>query len=507
MITIIENSKKTVLFVLALFIGIACTKDHEETMDSFANNLKITGVVIGGSNTDGKFRMITFDIKWDNNWQTSSSPDNWDAVWVFIKYKVGNEEWRHATLSDNSSEHLAPSGTIINTTEDGKGVFIYSSENRNAAFNATEVSLRWNLGLDDVEDDAVVNVKVFGLEMVYIPQGSFYAGDNGYSLASFTKGSNDKRPWFITSENAIEVTNTVSNGYYYNSSKDYWNETWNASEDLTGVSFIIPSDFPKGYRAIYCMKYELTQQQYVDFLNTLSNTQSANRYDNANFNDYGYTISENNGVYSTSHPNRACGFLSPADGFAYTDWAGLRPMTELEFEKICRGSGKPAISGEFAWGTTYAKNALSVDGTENDREYITTSGANSYYLESNFEPQFPLNVGIFSGSGKSREQSGAAYYGVMEMSTNLSETCISIGNKYGRAFTYRNGDGQLATYGFTDESNWPLSDGIGAGYRGGCFAREKYFMQISNREDATVAIDTDHRHIPLGFRGVRTVSF
>ncbi|MFH1851317.1 MAG: hypothetical protein ABIA75_03145 [Candidatus Neomarinimicrobiota bacterium] len=116
-------------------------------------------------------------------------------------------------------------------------------------------------------------------------------------------------------------------------------------------------------------------------------------------------------------------------------------------------------------------------------------------------------VGIFAGPGKSREQSGAAYYGVMEMSTNLSETCVSIGNEYGRVFTYRNGDGQLSADGFTDENDWPLSNGIGAGYRGGCFGREKYFMQVSNREDATVAIDGDHRHIPLGFRGVRTVLY
>lgn len=112
MITIIENSKKTILFVLAVFIGIACTKDYVETLDSFANNLKITEVIVGAPNTGGKFRMITIDIKWDNNWQTSSSPDNWDAVWVFIKYKVGSDEWRHATLSDNSSEHIASSGTL-----------------------------------------------------------------------------------------------------------------------------------------------------------------------------------------------------------------------------------------------------------------------------------------------------------------------------------------------------------------------------------------------------------
>ena len=41
------------------------------------------------------------------------------------------------------------------------------------------------------------------------------------------------------------------------------------------------------------MKYELFQQQYVDFLNSLNSTQAANRYDRANYNQYVYTIQEN----------------------------------------------------------------------------------------------------------------------------------------------------------------------------------------------------------------------
>jgi formylglycine-generating enzyme required for sulfatase activity len=361
--------------------------------------------------------------------------------------------------------------------------------------------------MDHVADDAVVSVKVLGLVMVYIPEGSFNAGDNGSSNAALTKGSNDNRPWFITSEDAIEVTDTASDGYYYISSRDIWTDRWNASEDVTGAKFTLPADFPKGYRPIYCMKYELTQQQYVDFLNTLNSTQALNRYDTANFNHFGYTISENNGVYSTTHPDRACGFISPADGYAYADWAGLRPMTELEFEKICRGSGNPAIDLEFAWGTTYSKNAVLARGTETDREYVTNARANSYYLEEDFQAQFPLNAGIFAGPGKSRELSGAAYYGVMEMSTNLSELCVTIGNSYGRAFTYRNGNGQLAPDGFNDESFWPLRDGKGGGYRGGCFANERLHMCISVRVEAALEIDNAHRHIPWGFRGVRTVTF
>jgi formylglycine-generating enzyme required for sulfatase activity len=182
-------------------------------------------------------------------------------------------------------------------------------------------------------------------------------------------------------------------------------------------------------------------------------------------------------------------------------------MTELEFEKICRGSENQVVELEFAWGTTYSKNATAVTGTESDREYLTSTGANSYFLQDNFQGQFPLNTGIFAGPGKSREKSGAAYYGVMEMSTNLSELCVSIGNEFGRLFTYQNGDGRLGHDGYANEINWPLRDGRGGGYRGGCFANEQLHMCTSVRVEAAVEINYSHRHIPWGFRGVRTVSF
>ena len=46
----------------------------------------------------------------------------------------------------------------------------------------------------------------------------------------------------------------------------------------------------------------------------------------------------------------ACNWLSWADVAAYLDWSGLRPMTELEFEKACRGPNAP-VAGEYAWGS------------------------------------------------------------------------------------------------------------------------------------------------------------
>ena len=500
--------RKALLFATAVLLGLSCVScapAEEISPDHSPVNVTVSRVAVGGPRTDGRFRMITFDICWDYSWRTNDPPGNWDAAWVFLKYRVGGGEWKHATLSTDPAEHVAPAGAAVTPPSDGKGVYVHRSEAGSGTFRASGVSLRWNYGLDDVADDDAVDVRVLGLVMVHIPEGRFYAGDNGASDASLRKGSNDNRPWFIAGEEPIPVTRTASDGFYYVSSKDIWSDVWNASDDETGTEFTVPADYPKGFRAIFCMKYELTQQQYVDFLNTLDPARASQRYDGANVNRYGYTITESGGAFSTTHPDRACGFLSPADGYAYADWAGLRPMTELEFEKICRGSGNPPVAREFAWGTTYSRNAVAATGTENDREYVTRVRANCYYLEDGFQPQFPLNAGIFAGPGKSRELSGSTYYGVMEMSTNLSELCVSVGNAYGRAFTWRNGDGRLSPDGFADEAGWPLRDGRGGGYRGGCLANERLHMCVSVRVEASVAIDQAHRHIPWGFRGVRTV--
>ena len=495
---------------LSVVLNLACQEGPLDPTDEPAgplttSDLTISNMAVGVADAGGHYRMITFDIQWSHSWRTSDSLANWDAAWIFLKYRVGDGEWRHATLSSVSAQHSAPAESTLSPTPDGRGIFLYRSEEGTGAFRATGVSLRWNHGEDQVADAATVSVKVLGIEMVYIPEGGFFAGDQGQSYASLTRGANDERPWPISSENAIQVTDAESNGFYYRSSKDWWVDVWNAAEDETGTAFTLPADYPKGFRAIYAMKYEMTEQQYVDFLNTLTGVQAANRYDRANQGRFGYTISESGGVFSTAHPRRVCGFLSPADGFAFADWAGLRPMSELEFEKISRGSGSPAIPGEFAWGTTYVKNAESVTGSESDRDRVTSSGANSYYMEEGYQPQFPLNAGIFFDGGKPRELSGATFYGVLDMSGNLNETCVTIGNSYGRVFTWRNGDGQLSVDGFADEAGWPLRDGKGAGFRGGTLAVDWEALRVSDRQEAAVQIDAAHRHIPWGFRGVRTI--
>ncbi len=143
----------------------------------FANNTLVENVVLVDQDAFNDFTFVQFDVSWENSWRTSTEdPYNYDAIWVFVKYKVkGSNEWKHAAL--NTSGHTAPSGSTIDVPLDGTGGFIYRDGNGTGTFSLNGVKLRWNYGTNLVNDDDSVTVKVFAIEMVYIPQGSFYVGD------------------------------------------------------------------------------------------------------------------------------------------------------------------------------------------------------------------------------------------------------------------------------------------------------------------------------------------
>jgi hypothetical protein len=52
----------------------------------------------------GGVRLVTFDIEWDESWRGPdrptwvAAPGNWDAAWVFLKFRGDGGPWRHATL-------------------------------------------------------------------------------------------------------------------------------------------------------------------------------------------------------------------------------------------------------------------------------------------------------------------------------------------------------------------------------------------------------------------------
>ena len=116
----------------------------------------------------------------------------------------------------------------------------------------------------------------------------------------------------------------------------------------------------------------------------------------------------------------------------------------------------------------------------------------------------PLRVGIFAANGinTGRITAGASYYGIMELSGNMYERTVTIGNATGREFTGLHGDGALDASGEADVSNWPGTDAVGAGFRGGDWGRHASYLRVSDRYDA--AVTYPDRDGVYGFRAVRS---
>jgi formylglycine-generating enzyme required for sulfatase activity len=466
----------------------------------FANNITVgTPTLTNGSAAEG-YGFITLDLNWDNSWRLSSGASNWDAAWVFVKYRVSGGEWLPANL--HNTGHVAGTGTAADitaglvddnaafdaTTNPGIGAFVYRTSAGTGTFTSTGLKLRWDYGADGIAGGTNVDVKVFAIEMVRVPEGAFNAGGGGGSSA-FTS---------TTISMASATTAPTGTGSLGGASGGY----------PTGQTAPYNASWPNGYAAFYCMKYEVSQQQYVDFLNSLTQTQATARMFMAPeplIDRYAITGSVV-GSYLTTFPNVACNYLSWADGAAYADWSGLRPMTELEFEKACRGP-QAAVSGEYAWGTADIVSStytLSNEGASNESiatNYSTTAGN---AISGNTYTNGPVRVGIFAAntSNTGRVSSGASYWGVMELSGNQWERPVTIANPTGRAFTGTHGNGVLTSNGNADAVSWPGTNAVGAGWRGGSWSTDPPYLEVSNRLNAGYTDDT-RDYGTFGFRAVR----
>ena len=75
---------------------------------SLANNIQLSNINITGQNTTSDFTMVQFDLTWENSWRVSSGPSNWDAAWVFVKFRVG--------ASNPTFTGVSSSGTAVTVT-------------------------------------------------------------------------------------------------------------------------------------------------------------------------------------------------------------------------------------------------------------------------------------------------------------------------------------------------------------------------------------------------------
>ena len=465
-----------------------------------ANNITVSNISLENLN-EPDWVQVEFDLSWENSWRLSAGPSNWDAAWVFIKYRVNSGDWQHAQLSQ--TDFVAASGSTVDITTDGVGAFVYRDSDGSGDLNLQNMRLRWDYGSIDPND--IIDIQVFALEMVNVPEGPFSIGSPGSEVGKFYSWITTN-PYRVESENAITVSGGLGNLFYSTAVGG------SRPGDQLGP---IPAEFPKGFNAYYCMKYEMTQGQYVAFFNTLTSAQKIEndvtgvngKGQDTELNRNGISWEEGSASATTTSPDIPLNYVRNITLYAYLDWSGLRPITELEYEKACRGPIAPKAD-ELAWGSAnIAAATYTLINQAQPNELVTNpevGTGNAYYGLTNGTPTGPKRVGILAASAinKTREETGGSYYGIMELTGNLYERCITVGNPEGRAFTATHGDGAISAAGIANVNSWPI-DNTGIGYRGGSFFNGVNFIRVSDRYDAASSLTGSNNR--LGFRGGRSM--
>lgn len=430
--------EKIKIFFALVFFLISCT--------CFANNLKTSTPILYLEHGEA---YAVFNVSWDNGWQNSK---NHDAIWLHFKSISNNGDYHHIKVAPKGHTMMANFGNPsfqldFETTKDSIGVFIFS---KNKFRGDVHVTVKIKLHGDDFKkiNTRRSSFSVFGIEMVKIPEGGFELGDpseGAQNYGSFyqPKSENDFSNLLTIDLEKTEIAVAKNGSLFYQKKEGY-------EGDQTGI---IPAEYPKGVAAFYTMKYEITEGQYVDFLNSISTDLLQERIiiNEKNYKENEGTIEQKENKFFTSFPNKPCQFLSWDDAMAFSDWSGLRPMTELEFTKAARGKNKAAKS-KYPWGNDQKEKVQRLPNE--DGVLVMNNGWSEEKLSEK-------NLVYFA----------ASYYWVMDLSGSLWERVITVGHPNGRNFRGTHGDGILSSKGFATNNDWAKGEenSGGVGYRGGGF--------------------------------------
>ncbi|MEM8582791.1 MAG: SUMF1/EgtB/PvdO family nonheme iron enzyme [Bacteroidota bacterium] len=500
--------------------------------------------------------QLTCSVGWDKSWKDG---DAFDAAWLFAKAQDKNGYWSHVKITHARQRPSIESVEAeVRPSPDGMGVLINRAENGQGDNRwVIDLAISPKIPREDIQD-----IKVFGLEMVHIPEGAYQLGtlkslsDRDEVLTPGAGGA----PYnsFFTYKNTaednyggvFEVESESPIAIGSESGSLYWTDAQiRGTNTFSGIpEGQLSERFPKGYSGFFQMKYELSQGEYCDFLNTLTPDQQQAR-DISQETEFGNTteahrnlIRREGDLFYTDRPHRPCNFISWQDGLAYADWAGLRHMTELEFEKACRGP-EPAIYREYVWGDSEIsepENLRFAHRFSDLRDRLVPNESGNIRLDGNAHLSFfsyynlvdvcspegrfydpdckacrsfsggdggrgPVRKGIFGlTSHGDRIKAGATYYGAMEMGGNLQEPVVTVGHPNGRRFQGTHGDGKLTTDGQATNQDWIPPDGQYAyAGRGGAWPYHQNHARTADRFKG-LRMRPNRRASHIGFRGVRS---
>ena len=447
-----------------LFIGIFhCTL--------LANGVQISNLTYDEANHTINFDLVVADqFRYTSTWNSSTR--------IFAKYKNANGS-TFETLYFNQTGHTVASSSNgftltyentghrvrVDSIDYWMGITIFPNIN----YMASD-TLNVTLAIGDNMTLLNPDIKVFATEMIranYLTDDQWYLGD-AISPNRWHVGDDTLAAFFCDDFSPFDTIN-IGNGPN------------DLNTLLPGGS--LPSSFTGRVLIppVSMMRYNISQEQYVDFLNCLTRIQQNERTmidlsgttSPAQFVMTNYTgqVPSRNGISCPTNigtgpieffcdlnmngignevddgQNIACNHLSVHDMLAYLDWAGLRPINEFHYEWLCRGENIP-VPGEYAWGSTDLNSVGGVLNAGRSDERNSLLGVDGPNININVR-----RVGIAAGDSTTRVQAGATTWGHMDMSGNGAEIvrCLFESTDFVNMIV---GDGQLDLMGNHNELNW-----------------------------------------------------
>jgi len=428
------------------------------------------GIEISNASYDEVNNELTFDIEWENAWKVPTTGSNYssDGAWVFVKYAPnGGPSWQHLDIISAVTPFPNFNHEIGNN---GHGIMLipdFCLNNSDCDVTSKTVSLTM---------DAIIGInpdfKIFAFEMVKVPSDPFYLGD-GVSDRTYYTYPDTLDHYYVSSSAAIPAGET------------------NGSIQKKDIPFDtdIPLEYPKGYREFWAMKYKISMEQYVGFLNTLDRVAQNNRTETdvsgsvitdvfvmtetsvvnqrnpircdenvpAGPIEF-YCDLDQDGIPNESNDgqNLIASNLTYNDYLAFLDWSALRSFSQMEYQKMCRGPLNP-VAGEYAWGSsTYAINGTITNSGEAS-ESFSNVGSEPIWPDFYATDYIGARCGFAATSTSTRLTSGATFYGIQDIHSSgslyVGETTLSLQN-----FHYFNsqGDGTLASNGDANVPSWSL---------------------------------------------------